>query len=721
MQMSLGRRASELVLSALALSSFLGNVVVAAPTATTPSACAQVSSLVEIQLSANSGDPNALPAIPAEDAYNCLISVPLHEKNAEKLLETILPYIRWQTTTAYLVDPPKGYLEPPFDIYATLATITKNLKSGVYKNEYDFCFALYQLFIGAKDGHFGYIPDMVGKVFNFYRDVALVSASVDGKSLPQIYVFDDVNDYFNKSMDVTVPKPVAVIKINGEDAFPFLDTLKQQGNLNDPDALYNQLFWNPAQIALGSQGTGQGSFQGGGSGRRYYRGPSTTLTFANGKTKTYPNYATVLMPLTGVTDGNSFYQTFCQGEEPYTVGGGKTESSSPSKDAAEAAAPDLSYATPGYPVPVIRQSDNLIAGYYLKGKGYDNVAVLSVPSFVGSGGVDTLLEFQNVTQAFLADAKAAGKTKLIIDLSANGGGTIFLGYDLFKQLFPEPSYVPFGETRFRAHEAFNIIGEQYSALAAAYPANSSIDEIEIAGNNPFNYREDLNALMKEYKSWPAVYGPHEFAGDNFTSIIRYNLSDPLQTSNPYSGDGFTITGYLNRSTGFTQPFAKEDIIMLYDGYCASTCTIFSEFMRTQAGIESIAFGGRPVAGDIQAIGGVKGANDYPWDYIYSLETYVYSSGTVAQQAYWNTTDIGQISDYPLVRAYNPSAPAVNARDQILPGDADQVPAQFIYEAADCRAYYTPAMIVDVTQLWKTVADTKWGGKKANCVAGKGLS
>ena len=49
-------------------------------------------------------------------------------------------------------------------------------------------------------------------------------------------------------------------------------------------------------------------------------------------------------------------------------------------------------------------------------------------------------EWQSTTENFFAMAKAAGKTKLVIDLSANGGGYIFLGYDLYRQLFPDSDY-----------------------------------------------------------------------------------------------------------------------------------------------------------------------------------------------------------------------------------------------------------------------------------------
>lgn len=57
-----------------------------------------------------------------------------------------------------------------------------------------------------------------------------------------------------------------------------------------------------------------------------------------------------------------------------------------------------------------------------------------------------------------------------------------------------------------------------------------------------------------------------------------------------------------------QPFEAENIVVVYDGYCASTCTIFSEFMRQQAGVKTVALGGRPTKDIIQAVGGVKGTN-----------------------------------------------------------------------------------------------------------------
>lgn len=87
---------------------------------------------------------------------------------------------------------------------------------------------------------------------------------------------------------------------------------------------------------------------------------------------------------------------------------------------------------PGYPAPILITSDGIVSGYYLNGTGFEDVAVISLLAFES----ESIVEFQTVAQDFFAAAKRDGKTKLVIDLSANGGGYILQGYDLFRQLFP---------------------------------------------------------------------------------------------------------------------------------------------------------------------------------------------------------------------------------------------------------------------------------------------
>ena len=536
-------------------------------------------------------------------AYDCLNSVSLHAEEATALVNSLVPYVNWQSTSAYLADPPSGYLLDPVDLYGELDNILSNVATGFFPNEYSFGIAVRDVFTRAHDGHFGFTPDIIAKAFYFSRSFSVVSVSIDGVSEPEVYVASDILRYYGQtqySSNSTFKAPSPIVSIDDEDVISFLEELSLNDVLQDPDALWNNVMYNPAYFTQGS-GSGGGIFLNAGYN---YPGDTTTLEFANGTVVTTQNYAYVQEDFTGVTDGESFYQKFCATGSSQTSGaasssavasatataetGAATASSddgfaalimhgfddvnapasASASSSASASATVTSLAasstsayqpTIAYPTPIIRHSEGDIAGYYIDDPDYDSVAVLSVPSFQGSGS-GGIPEFQQVAQTFLTESKAAGKTKLVIDLSANGGGTILLGYDLFKQLFPQPEYVPYGESRFRAHEAFNIIGQVTSDAAALLPKdpnNSSYEEAE--GNNPFVYFADLNPALRQYDSWPEVYGPHEFYGDNFSSILRYNISNPALLAD--FAPGINITGYENR-TGFTQPFAREDLVMV---------------------------------------------------------------------------------------------------------------------------------------------------------------
>lgn len=243
-------------------------------------------------------------------------------------------------------------------------------------------------------------------------------------------------------------------------------------------------------------------------------------------------------------------------------------------------------------------------------------------------------EFQRAVETFIERAKASGKTKLIVDVSANGGGYIFQGHDTFRQLFPQIQQDGFN--RFRSNDLLSVVARQFSAVIPNEfnPLTSANETLINIWETYFNYRFDLNLTNQDFVSADVKFSPDRFMGDNFTQIHRWNFDDPLLTVNDTFGmyvvhplhgalepwisltkhcSGFEVTGYGSRAN-FTQPFAAQDVILLYDGYCASTCSLFSEFLRTQAGVRSVTFGGLPDLDQdgnipiIQNYGGVKGAS-----------------------------------------------------------------------------------------------------------------
>ncbi|KAF2826188.1 hypothetical protein CC86DRAFT_25972 [Ophiobolus disseminans] len=659
--------------------------------------CAQVSEYMY-----GNGTAVVKTDVPAGLAMACLGSVPFNATSAKKLIASIRPYMNWQSTLIALKNPPAEYaqkVQPPIDILGGLDMIDGYIDTNRFKNEYDFGWTLYTLIQSAHDGHFSYIPDSVSSIFQWGRTVPLVSVSVDGTQLPAVFAFADVLGNQFKNISYT---PSPVVEIDGTDVFEYLENLSQYGSLQDRDALYNNVFYELAQVSLGSSGGGTGMFTGGGRGRFVYPGDTTTLKFANGTKFTMHNYGRPAINFRGIATGEDLARKW------FSFGSTASEAAKPLNDKTETistTAAALAPAAPGYPSPVVQGPANLINGFFIDAPGYEDVAVLSVPNFVGATQYETM--FQKTSQEFIPKALAAGKTKLILDLQANGGGTILQGYDLFKQLFPDMD--PYGANRFRAHEAIDVIGQTYSAIASLGPRTGTGNvTIASAQSSWFDYHNDMTVDGEPFSSWEEKYGPVEVNGDKYTTLNRWNLSDVYI---PQASGGINVTGY-NSLANVTGPpkFKPENIVIVTDGYCASTCTIFTEFLTQQAGVKTIAMGGRSNKNPIQAIGGVKGVNNYGFSYIQQQ-----AKQAVRWNRSLNSSILGQdyYSDIPFMRG---ASYGVNNRDGLRRNDTSGTALQFVYEEADCRLYYTPEMTVDITTLWKAAADVQWK-KSGKCVKG----
>ncbi|OIW32669.1 peptidase s41 family protein [Coniochaeta ligniaria NRRL 30616] len=654
------------------------------PASTTAAACALVSSSWSVQKAAATGNTIATPTVAAALAYECLNSVPLKKDEAIALVDALEPYLEWQSDPGYKADPPAGYYYPGYDLFAALAKVRSNLVADKYPNEYQFQADLYNTVFGpGHDGHYVFYPDALTKVFEWRRQRSLVSISEDGTSLPVIKLYEDV---------ISAPETASIVKlINGIDAATYvLNTINAAGYNQDVDSQYNSMFFEKASVAVSG---GKGYFSAGGRIRYIYQGENTTFTFENGTVLTLENKAAVKADMSGVVDGAAYYTKFCT-----------PASTASSAATAEIAAAGEGGSIPGYPDPLIATDDGIVAGYYLSGPGLDDVAVIVVLAFEN----ELPSEFQAVAADFYDMAVAAGKTKLVIDFQGNGGGYILQGYDFFRQLFPKVD--PFGASRWKENDAFKAIAHIFSdAVADLDPYTSADEDLISAYESWFNYRYDLNLTGQQFETFEDKFSPHVYKATPYTNLMRWNLTDPLTTVNDTFGMGMEITGYGTLSNA-TQPFAAEDIVMLYDGVCASTCTLASEFLRLQGGVKSVAFGGRPQPGPIQGVGGVKGAQTLSYGNINYYVEYAASLGNSTPE---QRAALARYSELPVQRS---TASAVNSRDAILPGNVnDGTPAQYVAEEADCRLYWTEAMVKDVTEVWKAAANAAFNG--AECAYG----
>ncbi|KAJ8122210.1 hypothetical protein ONZ43_g1536 [Nemania bipapillata] len=654
--------------------------VVSAATPTEP--CAIVSSAWAAQIAAT-----ATPTVAASIALNCLNSVPINKEGALRYIESMKPYIEWQSDTIFKKNPPKDYFYPPHDIWAAIEKVKANIVANKYANEYAWQQDLYTTVFGpSHDGHFVSYPDVLTNALEWSRQFALVSISdkPDG-SAPQIKVYSDV---------ISSPHTASVVKqINGVDAEKFLsDWVFAVSSNQDADAAYNSLFYEKAYEA---EIASKGYFSNGGRVRYVYPGSATTLKFANGTVVKRDNLARIKGNWSGVVDGPSYFAKFAPGAATAKAKASPTPTPTPTPTPSPAAK-----AVPGYPAPVISSSDGIISGYYLEGAGFEDTAVLVALSFAPADQV----EFQQVAQDFFAAAKEAGKKNLVVDVSVNGGGYIFSGYDLFRQLFPD--IVQEGLGRWRANPGFKAISDVYSANSANFNPDTAPVDIIYQYESTYNWRYDIDESNKHFTSYKDKFGPKKYLGDSFTNVMQWDFNDPLNTINATFGFGTDITGYRSRAN-FTRPFeGPENIVVVLDGYCASTCTLFSQFMVHDAGVKTIAMGGRPSKkGLIQGVGGVKGSQSYG---------YADVLGNV-QEAIAFTNDsaiLETLSAYDEYVIDRNQVSSLNVKDEILRSHLkDGTPSQFVAEYSDCRLWWTEAMIKDVSAVWKAAASAAFKGGK----------
>ena len=188
-----------------------------------------------------------------------------------------------------------------------------------------------------------------------------------------------------------------------------------------------------------------------------------------------------------------------------------------------------------------------------------------------------------------------------------------------------------------------------------------------------------------------------------------------------------MTGYNELKNAPAQPFTSENIVIIQDGFCGSTCAIFAELMREQGKVQTIAVGGRPRNAPMQGVGGSKGSQKLNMDALYqfaerTIKVAEALDGAAVAKQLNETTNVGKIYNAQQIykRTTIPNTGsylvgAINSLNNLRQGDDTDTPLEFLYEAADCRLFYTTASYLDPVNLWKQSVDAKWG--KGKCVPG----
>lgn len=495
----------------------------AAATTTASTAAAQQTICGDIIDSVNDG----FSLFYASDAYDCLTSVPFDPAVASRFIDYLNTTFLFQSTLAYLKNPPQEYQQPAVDLLQGLQLIQQNITAGYYTNEYAFEADLQILLYSTHDAHVALSAGVLS-AFSFASPLAISSVSVDGKQLPKIYVTDDIIQSPQQGWQLS-----AIQSINGENVTDYLTkfaALNSAGTL-EPHADWNQLMTSPAMDIQGSVSVFAGA-------ATFYPGDNLTFTFENGTELDYywvaiydnPN------PTGPLTTGGDFYNYYVLGLLPASYNESETFNPAYAPDPSNSQNSSLnswsddSYGA--YPNPDVYQEDLSIAGSGVV-TGYllhdISTAVLSLPTFQQSGW--SVGNFSLAVQETIDNGTAANLSRIIIDLQQNTGGTIELVFSTFKRFFPDLD--PFAGSRRRSHELADVLGEALTG----YWNNLTTDDADysIYAASEWVITDRLNAATgRNFTSWSEYFGPIADHGDLFSLTVRtLQLKDTILSFDTY--------------------------------------------------------------------------------------------------------------------------------------------------------------------------------------------
>ncbi|KAK4177825.1 hypothetical protein QBC36DRAFT_326230 [Triangularia setosa] len=642
-----------------------------------------------------------VPAAPIRPslAFACLKSMPLYADVAKRQVDYLAPLIEWQSTVAYLRDPPKGYLSEGVDLTQGFKDIAANLqeRKPKYSNTFDFLADLHTLLsTRVRDGHFS-ARSLLLELFTFERGTQFVPISEDGLKTPRLYLRDDVKHY----SDGYTPSPISTI--NGVPVIDFFLKLSIQSSAShDPDARFNSLFPSLSKDANLNHAE---------ENDIYILGleDTTTVKLQNGTTLDFDNTAYVRANFSNIDSGPSLYKTYGQGNG--------TAPSTFAQIFYNWAEQNWTAPRNGFPIPSNTTPSESLRTFLLPDATFEDTAVFALNSFVEAetpyanlASLYFAARVNNVTRDFINAAKASNRTKLILDLQGNGGGfTDYITVVYFHLFPPSDPTAPYNWPmlhQIRAHPQLQWIGTELEKLQSNNTSLSSplrdLLRLYITPNNT------------KWSSFQEFYGPiPDSKGNTFTNHSLINV-----TINQFEPFPFP-------PNSSAPPFAPEDIIIVTDGECASACAIFTSILTHIHGVKTVVLGGRPLNQPMQAIGQVKGGP------VYNFQGFVSPNPRNASTPLPPGVKLPANGKPPLripdalptaVRDIGGANVAYNLGNMFpydlekgeIIGD-EEIPLQMRYQAAHCRLFFTWEMVRDVTAIWRAVREVAWGNGK--CVRG----
>lgn len=301
---------------------------------------------------------------------------------------------------------------------------------------------------------------------------------------------------------------------------------------------------------------------------------------------------------------------------------------------------------------------SLIQVYLLE---YRNTAVMTIPNFqgregVGNDGVNDYLKNLQLGYDIVRDSNA---TRLLIDVTNNGGGYVSTATLLTQLLFPKDLF-----SGFPIQLKANLFAQQLYEKGSWSPKPTG---------SVYDYRRyvDINGnLIKKAEKFffPLKNVTHNNHTALYSSLFKHpNLINNVVPNKPL--------------------FNESNILLLSNGLCYSTCALFSYQMRQIHKVKVVTIGGKSSnKGPIPFADGAAGFvcedynNFYTGESLYQDKKNPHSPTLLPIQ--------GTLK-FVLAQSFGPKS--------------SKIPQEFIYEPGQFHLKYTDENVISVEKVWREAA------------------
>ncbi|KAI0922547.1 hypothetical protein AcV5_009489 [Taiwanofungus camphoratus] len=540
------------------------------------------------------------------DARACLSSFPFNETLRQNVLTVVSRVFDFYTFEDYYLDSPPPFQESTVNIRQELARIN----STSYDSDYAFNRDLFDFVNSLNDGHTAWYPSCY-QTFQNILPAPVVTLEVNGNQ--SVYVAPDsvafislfgtnYTSYFDSlNFDWARLAGARVLQIEGMDAYAYADLIADtySGNYLDHGVRVNSVF-SSYRIVNNTYSQRVGDIAGPGFPDR--DNLTMTLIPVNATEQ-----ETVIIPFLAsyggepFTDSASYWQANCAANNETNgvdylgmTSAGKISMSA--RKQPRALIYDRSANTgvglPSQSLPnltVVDGGEGVIKSYILP----DNKTGVM---FVGSFEPDNYISFQDDTAAAITQFHSANITRLIVDLTNNGGGYVCLGEFLHQYLAGTSFGFPGYQTAIRA----NTLAQRILASDIALGVTSNISF----------YAPDNWAYINDTALLDTVNYFQPIVNRTINGVVYSESQRILDICTPFNVE---MPAY--------PPFDLQNVAIVSNGDCASTCAQFSTLMYERHNTKIAVFGGKP--NETMQYKGMAGEQVLEW---YDIDTEIKTAG-----------------------------------------------------------------------------------------------